>query len=341
MTPPSRARLALSGLNVIYIMYGADDFSLREALAELKRGFGDGDSLALNTTVFDGRHLTPAELLNACRTPPFLGTHRLVIVEGLLGLFERKGDAQTSDADDRGEWRSLGGSCRDLPPSTVLMFIEGPISKGNALRKALGAMAEEREFSPPKGQALQNWIVSRAEARGGRISSRAASVLAGYAGDDLWMLAGEVEKLCVYAGERRIDVADVEKLTSYAREASVFPMIDAVVEGRFPAAMQMMHELLAEGMAPQYLLVMLTRQYRLMVQALELGGQGIPLAQKRERLGVSPKYPVDKLLRQSARYPMPRLVRAYEKLLAADWGIKTGRWSDEMALDLLVAELCR
>lgn len=333
--------MALGGLNVIYIMYGADGFSLREALAELKRGFGDGDALALNTTVFDGRHLIPAELLNACRTPPFLGTHRLVIVEGLLGLLERKADAQPSDPDDRGEWKGLGGSFRDLPPSTFLVFVDGQIGKGNPLRKALSAMAEEREFSVPKGQALQNWIVSRVQARGGRISPRAAGALAGYAGDDLWMLAGEVEKLCVYAGERRIDVADVEKLSSYAREASVFPMIDAVVEGRFPAAMQLMHELLAEGMAPQYLLVMLTRQYRLMVQALELGGQAIPLAQKRERLGVSPRYPVDKLLRQSARYPMARLVRAYDKLLEADWGIKTGRWSDEMALDLLVAELCR
>jgi DNA polymerase-3 subunit delta len=341
MTRPSRRRGTCNEATVIYIMFGADDFSLREALTELKAGFGDGDSLALNTIVFEGRSVGVAELLNACRTPPFLGTHRLVIVEGLLGRFERKGGEMRSDADDVDEWKTLGDSCRDLPPSTVLVFVDGHITKGNPLRKAMAAMAKEREFVLPRGAALRDWIGSRVKARGGRISPPAVNLLAEYAGEDLWMLAGEIEKLCVYAGERRIDVADVQKLTSYAREASVFPMIDAVVEGRFPAAMRLMHELLAGGMAPQYLLAMLTRQYRLMVQALELGGPGIPTAQKRERLGLSPRYPVDKLLRQSTRYPMPRLVRAYDKLLAADWGIKTGRWSDEMALDLLVAELCR
>jgi DNA polymerase-3 subunit delta len=322
-------------------MYGADDFSLREALAELKRGLGDGDALALNTVFFDGRHLTLAELLNACHTPPFLGTHRLVIVEGLLGRFERKRGDAASDASDPEQWRRLGESCRGMPESTVLIFVDGQITRGNPLRKSLAAMAEEREFVPPKGEALQRWIASRVQARGGRIAPQAASVLAGYAGDDLWLLAGEIEKLCLYAGEGPIGVADVQKLTTYAREASVFPMIDAVVERRLTVAMRLIRELLAEGMSPQYLMAMLTRQFRLMVQALELGGQGLPAAEKRQRLGLSPRYPVDKLLRQSAGYPMPRLVRAYEKLLEADWGMKTGRWGDETALDLLVAELCR
>jgi len=325
-------------------MHGADDFSLREALRELRRGLDDGDSLALNTTVFDGRHVTPSELLNACRTPPFLGTQRLVIVEGLLVRLERKrGDPSddTDGSDDLEEWKSPGESYRDLPESTVLVFVDGEIGRNNPLRKALASMAKVQEFAVPRGRDLQQWIVSRVEARGGRISSRAVSVLAEYAGEDLWMVAGEIEKLCLYAGQRRIDVVDVQRLTSYAREASVFPMIDAVVERRLSRAMQLVQELLAEGMSPQYLMAMLTRQFRLMVQALELADPGIPLSQMRERLGLSARYPLDRLLRQSATYSMPRLLRAYERLLEADWGMKTGRWSDETALDLLVAELCR
>jgi len=329
---------------VIYITYGSDDFSLREGLAQLKKGLGDADALALNTVFFDGRHLTPAELLNACQTPPFLGTHRLVVVEGLLGRLERKRGEASDDTDgshDLEEWKSLGDSCRGMPQSTVLILVDGQVSKGNPLRKSLAGMAEEREFVPPKGEALQSWIASRVQARGGRIAPRAAALLAEYAGDDLWLLAGEIEKLCLYAGEQGIDVADVRRLTTYAREASVFPMIDAVVERRLTVAMRLIRELLAEGMSPQYLMAMLTRQFRLMVQALELGGQGVTAAEKRQRLGLSARYPLDKLLRQSAGYPLPRLVRAYEKLLEADWGMKAGRWGDETALDLLVAELCR
>ena len=77
-----------------------------------------------------------------------------------------------------------------------------------------------------------------------------------------------------------------------------------------------------------------------MVQAVELSAQGVSLAKRREQLGVSPKYPIEKLVQQSAGYSMSRLVRLYEKLLETDTAIKTGKWKDELGLDLLVAELC-
>ncbi len=206
--------------------------------------------------------------------------------------------------------------------------------------KSLRPISEVREFALLKGEQLQDWITSRLEMRGGRISAQAVGLLAGLAGENLWVLANEIEKLCLYCGDRRIDAEDIQQVTSYARESSVFPIVDAIVERRLSPAIRLMHQSLAEGMSPLYLMVMLTRQLRLMVQALELGAQGGSLAQKREQLGLSAKYPIEKLLRQSARYSMPRLVRAYEKLLETDTAIKTGRRSDELALDLLVAELC-
>lgn len=322
---------------MIYIIFGDDDWSLREKLSEVKRSLGDEESLSLNTTVFDGRHLTLPELLNACNTPPFLGTHRLVIVEGLLSRSEQKTDKLASDSD---EWTTLGEGGRNLPPSTVLVFIDGAVSKNNVLLKSLSPISEAMEFAPPKGDQLRDWITSRVGVSGGRISPQAVGLLAEMAGDNLWMLANEIEKLCLYCGERRIDAEDIRQITSYAREASVFPIIDAVVERRLSPAIRLMHQSLAEGMSPQYLLAMLTRQLRLMVQSLELGVQGVSLAQKRQLLGLSARYPIERLMRQSGRYSMPRLVKAYESVLETDIAIKTGRWGEEMALDLLVADLC-
>lgn len=318
-------------------MLGQDDFSLRESLAELKRGFGDAESLSLNTTVFDGRQLILAELLNACSTPPFLGTHRLVVVEALLSRFEQKRGDSPADLE---EWEALAGSVRNLPPSTVLILTDGDISKNNVLLKSLRPMSEVREFAPLKAEELEAWINSRVGLRGGRMSPQAVSFLAGLAGDNLWLLANEIDKLCLYVGSRPIEREDVQQLTSCAREASVFPIVDAIVERRLSPAIRLMHQSLAEGMSAQYLLAMLTRQLRLMVQALELGALGISLAEKRKQLGLSARYPVERLLRQSNRYSMPRLVKAYESLLATDIAIKTGKRSEELALDLLVAELC-
>jgi CIC family chloride channel protein len=75
---------------LIYIFYGADDYSSHEALISLKKGLGDPEALATNTTRLEGNRLTPAILQTNVEAFPFLGDKRLVIVEGLLSRYEVK-----------------------------------------------------------------------------------------------------------------------------------------------------------------------------------------------------------------------------------------------------------
>jgi DNA polymerase-3 subunit delta len=118
-------------------------------------------------------------------------------------------------------------------------------------------------------------------------------------------------------------------------------MVDAIAEKRLPAAMRLLHQLLTEGTPPTHLLTMMSRQVRLMVQAKELSRQTrLSSDEKRVQLGVSWNYPVDKLLSQSADHSKERLFAIYEKILETDLAIKTGKWPDELALDLLVADVC-
>jgi len=321
---------------LLYILFGADDYSLRGRLEELKRGWGDKESLSINTTLFEARQLALSELTNACDAVPFLGENRLVVVERLLSRFEQKAGGRYPEI---GEWGTLGDYASKMPPTTQLVLIDGKIAKDNPLLKRLVPVSKVQEFSLPKGARLQQWLHSQVANRGGSISPRAAKLLTELAGENLWVLTNEIEKLCLYAKGRRIEEEDVQQVTSYAREANIFAMVDAVMERRVPTAMQLLHQLLAEGMAPPYLLFMLTRQLRLMVQARELSSQKLSSMEKQEQLGLSPAYPIDKLLRQCAGYSMPRLVEVYRKLLETDLAIKTGKWKDELALDLLLAEV--
>jgi len=326
---------------LLYILFGADDFSLRESLKELKQGWGDEESLAINTTLFEAPKLTPAQLLGACDSPPFLGENRLVIVDGLLGRFERKdGSSTRSKSLKSDEWQALVDYAARIPPFTQLVLLDGNIKKNNTLFKKLAPNADVREFRLPKGVKLQQWVQSRVAEYGVGISPQAAKLLVESAGDNLWTLANELEKLSLYAGGRRIEEEDVKQLTSYTKDTNVFAMVDAIVERRASAAMQTLHQLLTDGMAPPYLLVMITRQLRLMVQAKELVALKVPVTGMTEELGVSPYYPIDRLLKQTAGYSMSRLIEVYRKLLETDIGIKTGKWKGELALELLIAEVC-
>jgi len=337
---------------VFHILYGTNDFSLREEMERIKASLGDGESLTSNTTLFDGQRLGLNQLLDACMALPFLGSHRLVVVEGLLARFERRergtmgqGEASANATTSRGaaaakEWSALKERVADLPPTTVLVLVDGQIGKGNVLLKKLAPLAEVKEFPPLRGATLRQWVERRVKQEGGSISPQAVQLLASLVGDNLWVLASEIDKLISYTLRQAIDVGDVEAVVSYAREANVFAMVDALLEKRTSTAASLLHQLLQEGAPAPYLIVMVTRQLRMLVQVKELDATGLPTSQIKSTLGVTSDYVLGKALEQAKRYSVQRLEQVYRRLLEADLSIKRGIYGGELALDLLIAELC-
>ena len=114
-----------------------------------------------------------------------------------------------------------------------------------------------------------------------------------------------------------------------------------ILEGKASVAGRLAHQLLDEGQAAPYLLFMITRQLRLLVLAKGLGSSGASISEIRDGLGISSDYVLRKTVEQARRYSIGRLEQAYRKLLETDVSIKTGRRREELALDLLLTELCQ
>ncbi|MCK4723003.1 MAG: hypothetical protein KAT75_06850, partial [Dehalococcoidia bacterium] len=108
---------------MFYILYGQDDLRRHQALEEIKKGLGDPDMLAVNTSRLDGQELDLSQLKDACNTyPSFLCPSRLVIVEGLLGRSEpklgqgRRVSRSRAEPDrELEEWRGLGDYIGQMP----------------------------------------------------------------------------------------------------------------------------------------------------------------------------------------------------------------------------------
>lgn len=327
---------------MLYILYGQDDFSLNQAVEKIKAGLGDREMVATSTTNLEGQHLTLGELRNKCNTAPFLSSHRLVIVDGLLGRFEVKQSKPRSgkgkSGNGLGEWEGLASCIKQMPETTVLMLVDGEVKGQNPLLKKLSPLAEVRTFPLLRGRDLKVWIQQRVRAEGGDITPQAVNLLAELIGGDLWAMNGEIQKLLLYSQERPISEDDVRQLVSHVQEANIFALVDAVAEGRTELAQRILHRLYYEGMAPIYILTMITRQFRLIAQARDLE-PGLSRLQIQDRLGLKSSYSLDKTLSQAKLYDFEGVKRAYDKLLETDLAIKTGKYSDKLALELLVTEL--
>ncbi len=327
---------------MLHVLIGEDDYSRRQALEAIKKGIGDATALVSNSTVFDGRTVTPEQLRNACETVPFLAEKRLVIVEGLLERFEApvKSGGKKAPRRELGEdikkWVDIAGG---IPPFAELVLIGGNIRVSNPLLRELLPLTRVKSFPLLKPPQLSQWVERRIKDAGGLISPQALTTMIRFIGSDLWSMANEVDKLVLYAAGRRIEEADVKSVVSHAREESVFNLVDAVLEFRGGVAQETLQQLLRQGAAPVQLLTMIARQVRIIFLVKEMRARGKSRPEMQIKLGLTSDFLVRKAWEQSEKYSPARLRELYHRLLETDLSIKTGRLEGEIALDILISEL--
>lgn len=331
---------------MLYILLGEDDYSLRQSLEEIKRTAGDPAMLSTNTTEMEGKQATPVQLRNVCETLPFLAEKRLVIVNGLLERFEPnartgKKKKNTGQAIEQNGAQQFSASLGGMPDSTILVLIDSKVGKNNPLFNELSGKAVVKSFPALKGNTLEQWIDRKVAKEGGSISSQAVKLLARLVGGDLFTMSNEIDKLISFAAGRRIEEEDVKAMVSFAQETSVFAMVDAILEARASLAEQMLQRLLQAGVAPAYIMTMIARQLRMLVQMKELKAQRKSRAEMMKALGTTSEFVLNKTSAQSDRFAWGRLMDLYHRLLEADLSIKTGKFDEELALDMLIAEICQ
>ena len=325
---------------MLHILYGADDFSIYEALEVLKSQAGPQDVLDANVSRVQASAITLQEVQALCSTVPFLASRRLVIVDGLLALFEgrrpsRRGRATQDSAND---WLALADFVPDMPPSTDLVLLDGAVSRGNALLARLSPLGEAKEFPALRGARLTGWIQNRAAAAGCAISGEGVRLLSELVGGNLWTLSSEIEKLSLYCDGRRAEAEDVRLLVPFANEVNVFNAVDAVMERRFPDALRSMKRLMEGGATGTYIVAMVARQVRLLLLTKELEASRVPQPQMGSRLGVTSDWVLGKLREQSSRYSTSGLESLHRGLLETDLAVKTGRIAESSVAEYLVQQ---
>ncbi|MFH0846743.1 MAG: DNA polymerase III subunit delta [Chloroflexota bacterium] len=326
---------------MLYILHGEDDFSQNEFLRELKKGLG-ADAVA-STALLEGESLNPDELRAVVATLPFLAEKRLVVVKGLLWRFQAGSRADATRPRKAGNEAGIGqafaGVINGIPPSTILVLVESELKDDNSLFAAIKTNAKILSYPSLKGMRLRAWIEQGVKDRGGSISAAAKELLARLVGSNLWSLSGEIEKLVLFTSGRQIETSDVSLLVSDARETSVFTLIDSLLEGNLESAAALLEKLLRDGETPSHILYLIARQLQFIVRASDLIAEGKSRPEVQGKLGI-PDFAWQKTLTQVNRYGFNQIRDFYEKLLATDLAIKTGRYEEELALNLLVAEIC-
>ena len=344
---------------MIHLLLGADEYLAAEWLAAQKAALGDPELAGLNTVELTGNQPAPAVLGEAAMMP-FLCEHRLLIVRGLLDAYEKRMAASKSDAATvYMEMAQLLDGLRGVPETCVLVFVDNSVDKRRGLWKgyvlpAAGDRPERRieglealikagvvrqeVLTAPDAKTLPGWLSARARTRAIAIEGNAVAMLCNFAGANLRQLDSELEKLALYADGRPITAQDVRAMVADVSEELIWSLTDALSQRQGANAMRALRDLRRGDQSPIYLVTMIARQYRMLIEIKSLAATGqnnhYDIA---KQLGYG-AYPVQKAMSLIHQYTFEELEDALDRLLEVDMAMKTGADQDT-ELDIVIAEL--
>jgi len=323
----------MATLPTILFLFGNDEYAISRRLHEVSQIFTDPTSASMNTARLEARTMSDDDLNNAINAMPFLAERRLVLLANPSARYN------TPVSQKR-----FIEFLEKVPATTLLVIyetLEPKESEKHWLLKWAQKHPEQiqtQAFMLPRPKEMTGWILAEVKRQGGSMEPAAAARLSEMVGADTRQAAQEIAKVLAYVNwARAVSVADVEAVTVLTAQQSVFEFVDALAQGNSKRAQALLHRLL-ESEDWFSLWGMVIRQFRLLLLAREVIDNGGNIQDAREAIHESP-YSVEKAYQQASRFTMPVLEAIYHKLLELDEGVKTSRYTLDLAMEMLTAQI--
>ena len=277
----------------------------------------------MNFNYFEGKNPDVKEIISLADTMPFFADRRLILVDG-SGFFK---SAQ----------EELAAYLPQMPDTTCLVFAESEVDKRNRLYKRVKELGYAAELNKQDTAQLMRWAAGILGRDGRKISRPVMEYFLERTGDDMENIRMEQEKLVCYTmGRDVITKEDVDAVGTVHVTSRVFDMVAAIVAGNTKKAMDLYEDLLTLKEPPMRILFLIARQFNQLLQIKELTAAGKDKGAMASALKVPP-FAVGKLTAQARAFTRDQILSWVTLCVETEEAVKTGRLSDRLAVELLIA----
>lgn len=320
-------RLKRKELAPVLFLWGEESLLIDEAIDHLEALALDPAAREFNRDVFYGDEAEAQAILNAVQTLPWLAAWRLVLVRGAEAL-PRAADA------------SLVAYCKHPSPSTCLIFTSQRIEAGRPLFAALSKSPWAVRFRRLLPRELSAWVEQRVVACGCKITPEAATALVEATGNDLRMLAGEIDKLVSFAGTgQTLGVEMLAAITGDVRETSAFELARLLTARDVAEALRAWGKFSSSGEYPGLALGAIIHQVRQLWRIKLAQQAGATPERIASELNI-PTFTVRRLSTLAATLEPVRLRQWLEALFEADHTLKRSGLSPQTVFERLIFRFC-
>lgn len=313
-----------------YLFEGEEEYVKNTAIIQLRKkligdNFPEMNDIRLNDP-------DAGQIIAANETLPFMAEQRMVTVfeSGMLA-------GKTGNYDESKSVDQLKEYFSNLPETSCLVFyVRGNADKKKKLYNLMKKQAVIVSFDRLSDKELIGWIAKQFKAEDKKITQDACERLIFSSGRDLNQLNGEIGKLCAYIGDNdAVTAEEIDAICTKTTEYKVFDMAGTLLDGNGKKAFSLLNSILADGEDRLFLLALLGRQCRQMLNVTRLANAKIPTAEIVRQTGMY-SFAIQKTLTQARQYTTQQLENMTHACLEMEYQVKTGTVMDEGSLEKLM-----
>ncbi|HEV2112749.1 MAG TPA: DNA polymerase III subunit delta [Terriglobales bacterium] len=345
--------VAARKLRPAYVLVGDEAFFRRRCREAILEHLVPPELRDFSLYEFDLAENELSEVLDRARTPSLMAPFQVFFIRNVKAIYGRGKNEDKIEAIEE--------YVNNPNPDALLIFIADHISipadarrmemqdreRFERIQETLGAFCGIIELARVDESEAMRWLLETASAQGAKMDPDAARELVDALGGDMMMISGELEKLVLYAGDRkRITLGDVETLVLAAKQRSLYELTDAISSKDAPRALATLDAILSSGDGEEAAighLYMLAKTFRQMLVILEKNVRDSRAIWQALWQGFRlPPFAADDVIRQARRYKSKReITRAIRLIARADLALRSNPPGKRLVLENLVLELSR
>jgi len=340
---------------MIIFLYGEDTYRSRQKLKELKNKFlRDIDPSGNSLNILDGENINLNKINEIIGASSLFSKKRMIIIERIFSSKSKTIFDELRDYLIKKEpscFAEGADSVDKKNQENIIIFWDDIASEGmgkNKLFNFLNKQKYTQEFKKLSNTEIINWIKKEFQAKNGKIKQQAAVLLSSLVGSDLWQLNNEINKLINYKKaqcllgdkvcEAEIEKEDVEEFIRGKFDENIFAFTDAISNRNKAQALDLFEKEIEAGVADSYLLHMIIRQFRILMQVRQALDQGATSRKITSYLRLHP-FVVQKASTQVRSFSLQVLKKIFSRLVEIDKKIKTGQSDFKTELSLLITKI--
>ena len=322
-------------LSDVLFFYGAEDFLMDWAVRQIIEMHVDDAWRSIDVRYPDGENISAHEIMGEARAYSMFSDKRVIIVRNYMPLYRKSSDAGLDEL--------LQFAARKQETSVLIFLLESRYSSDmTAFGKKLIKAAGSYEFSRLERADLKAFINKRIH-EGGKIMARREMDflidISGYYNKEstynLTRLDADARKIVKACTGDQITIDVIEDLLTGDSDRYVFNLVDALVAGNRARSLEIAETIIREEDGAMQVTALLTKQFEIMYDAIELSSRGMSIAQMAKATGVN-EFRFKKAYQASNAYSLSRIKKILTDLYNIDRDIKRGDIDKNVALELLV-----